>query len=536
MNNVQAASQLQPASSADRRIAALRLIVLFALLPLLWWDVIPPESELALTGLTALLAGYILVTLVLAPHLRSARRQDLLLTADILAAAAVVYFTGGIKSTVLLLLYLPVLAAAVRFDLRQTILSAIAVSAIVVWMWNFAEGGLPSLGPVAARAALFTLGSLFIAFFFGSLAQETKLSKARAALNRMLDTKLAEATEELRRRLADLEFSYDLTRRLAGTSETSAVLEAITEVAQQQMNAPFSAVFLYERLGKGLSLAHARGLGADEAAPMMHACAEWLAEGFTKPAMMQAPDDSQWTRGVCAPIVASGRLLGAACAGGDDAWETRDEAWHVLGGIADQGGVALERAYLLEDLQRLALADPTARLYARDQLDRILREEVRRATQLEAPFTLMKVKIDNPQTNAAPAAVTADLLLKHVAARILESARRIDVVARGNRGELFILLPMTAGEAARRFAMELRQRLVTEAAAPGLLAVPGGLDIRIGIAAFPQDASTGPELHVSVQHALDVAHAGAPVVRAGEQPPAGDKGDHTGTRGELRQR
>ena len=324
-----------------------------------------------------------------------------------------------------------------------------------------------------------------------------------------MDAKLAEATEELRRRLADLEFSYGLTRRLAGTAEISAVLEAITEAAQQQMNAPFSAVFLYERLGKGLSLAHARGLGADEAAPMMHACAERLAEGFTQPAMMQAPDDSRCTRGVCAPIVASGRLLGAACAGGDDAWAARDEAGQGLGSIADQGGVALERAYLLEDLQRLALADPTARLYPREQLDRILRDEVKRAAQLKAPFTLLKLR------SAAPITAASQLLRKHLATKILESARGVDVVAQGEEGEFFVLLPMTDVEVAERFAVGLRKRLDEDAAALRLAPRPGALDIRIGIAAFPTDATTGPELSYAAESALAAANGSIPIVRAG---------------------
>lgn len=156
-----------------------RLLVLFCIPPLLWWNVVPPANQPALTGLTILIAVYILSIIFLLPRLRYRPRKDLFLTIDILAAAALVFFTGGVQSSLLFLLYLPMLAAAVRFDLRNTFLSSLSVSAIVVWMWSLGEGGLPSLGPVASRVGLFTFSCLLLALFFGTLAHETRLSAAR---------------------------------------------------------------------------------------------------------------------------------------------------------------------------------------------------------------------------------------------------------------------------------------------------------------------------------------------------------------------
>lgn len=501
-------------ATMERRIALVRLVILFAILPLLWWDVISPESEMALTGLTALIAAYILGTFLILPRLRAAPRKDIFLSIDIVAAAALVYFTGGINSSLLFLLYLPILAAAVRLDLRQTFLSAIAVSAIVVWMWNVAEGGLPSLGSVAARVGVFSFGSLLTALIFGTLAQETRLSRERASLNSILNERLAEATEQLRGRLAELESSYDFSGRLATATETSVVLESIAEAARQRLQAPISAVFLYERLGGALSPAVARGISAEAAAPMMYACADRLVEDLPQPAFVETPEGNGWSRGACAAISAGGRLIGAVCAGGDEHWTCTDSALKALANTADQGGVALERAALLEDLQRLALADPTARLYPRDQLDRILRDEVKRAAQLEVPFALLKLRI------AAPVAGGSQLLHKHLATRILESARRVDVVAQGEEGEFFILMPMTNIDAAERFAAELRQRLADDSAALRLAARQGALDIRIGIATFPVDATTGPELSYAAGSALEAADPSTPIIRAATLMPA----------------
>ncbi len=167
----------------ERRIALVRLLILLALLPLLWGDVIVAASETVLVGLTVLITGYALGTMLLLPRLRRAPREDVFLTIDILAATALVVLTGGVESTLLFLLYLPMLVAALRLDLRRTVLSALAVSAIVVWMWSVAEGGLPSLGSSAVRVGLFSLGGFLLALFFGTLAHETRLSITRHRSN-----------------------------------------------------------------------------------------------------------------------------------------------------------------------------------------------------------------------------------------------------------------------------------------------------------------------------------------------------------------
>lgn len=178
-----AGTEVEERIPAERRIAIVRLLVLCSLLPLLWWNVVSPSNHIVLAGLTILIGCYILGTLFLLPRLRYTPRRDLFLTIDIVAAAALVFFTGGVHSSLLFLLYLPMLAAAIRFNLRQTFFSAVAVSAIVVWMWSLNEGGLPSLGSTAVRVGLFTSGSLVLALFFGTLAHETRLSVARYRSN-----------------------------------------------------------------------------------------------------------------------------------------------------------------------------------------------------------------------------------------------------------------------------------------------------------------------------------------------------------------
>src|SRR5437870_13677909 len=89
----------QPEGHVERKVSLIRLSILFALLPILWWDVVSPETKIVLIGLTALLACPILGALIILPRLRAVLRQDVFLTIDILAIAALVGYTAGINSS-----------------------------------------------------------------------------------------------------------------------------------------------------------------------------------------------------------------------------------------------------------------------------------------------------------------------------------------------------------------------------------------------------------------------------------------------------
>ena len=505
----------QPEGHVERKVSLIRLLILFALLPILWWDVVPPETKLVLIGLTALLACYILVALIVLPRLRGVLRQDVFLTIDILAITALVWYTGGINSSLLFLFYLPVLAAAIRLELREAILSAVAVSGIVIWMWNVAEGGLPSLGSSTLRVGLFTGSSLVTALIFGIMAQESRLLKEHGRKNRELSDRLAESTEQLRRRLGELEFAYDLSRKLAGVTDTAAVLVKVTEAAQLLLRAPYGAVFLTNYTAGDLDLAYAMGLNDREAAPLMRACTGKVTTDTTNPVTVEVQDEA-WMRAVCAPIMLAGRLLGILCAGGDDQWHPARHSVAVLGHMASQAGIALDRTSLLENLQRLATAKPEARLFTRDQFDDILSDEIKRATQLGVPFALLKLLLADVADDNASRSTEADPVHKRFAELVLGAVRRADIVARSDRGALLVLLSMATQASSKKFVDRLRHQLQQDAALGQLLDADAAPELRAGIATFPDDAVMGAELVFAAQNAVESADTQRPVVCAAE--------------------
>ncbi|HXF83705.1 MAG TPA: GAF domain-containing protein [bacterium] len=497
---------------AERRIALLRLAILFALLPILRWDVIEPEAELVLTGLTALIAAYILAALLVLPRLRRELRKDLFLTIDIVAIAALVWFTGGVRSTLLFLFYLPILAAAVRLDLAQAILSAIGVSAVVVWMWTTTQGPLPSLASSTLRVGLFMGGSLMLALVFGILAQESRLLRERAELNRRLSEQLSASSEQLRRRLGELEAVYDLARRLAATAGAEAVLALAAETARQLLQAPRAGVFLAPGT-TDLVVAHTVGADEAEAAGILAACAERVPREPPEPVPVAA-EGGRWARAVAIPMVVGDRLIGVLCAGGGADWTPARHSVAALGQIACQAALALDRAWLLEDLQRLSSAKPEARVFDAGQFEQIVRAEITRATRLGSPFALLKVVLRGPTGEPLAAGAQIGLVERHFAAHVLKAIRRADVVARAGPGEIFVLLSTATLGAAEKFAARLLDQIDDDAVLLGLLGATGAPDVRVGIAIFPDDAVTAPELTHAVQNALDAADGAHRVVRA----------------------
>ncbi len=494
----------------ERAITLVRLAVLLTLLPLLQWDALSPESEVALTALSVLLGGYVAVLWFVVPRLRWAPTQDFLMTVDILAIAALTGFTGGIQSPLLPLFYLPILAAAVRLNLRQTLLSAIAVSAVVIWMWSVAEGGIQALGPATLRVGLFTIGSLLLAAFFGVLAQETRVSREREELARTLQARLAAATDQLMRRLADLEFAYDLSRRLAAVTDTASVLSIVVEAARQLLAAPCAAVFLASPHGAEFTPARVAGADETDARAIMAACAARITEAASPPVQVDVADEGPWTRAVGVPVAVGDRLIGILAAGGDRRWEPARTALATVGHVASQAGLALDRAALLEDLQRLALAKPDARLYSRDQFDDLLRQEVSRATQLGVPFALLALHCPQIAARALAGAEEAELAHRRWTGLALEVVRRVDLVADNGAGSMLILLALTNPTGARTFAARLAEVVRTDATLQRLLDAQEPVEVYAGIAAFPDDAVTASEL---LHGALD-AVAAADTTRA----------------------
>lgn len=174
--------------------------------------------------------------------------------------------------------------------------------------------------------------------------------------------------------------------------------------------------------------------------------------------------------------------------------------------IGEQIGMAVERARLFDEINRLAITDALTGLYNRRYLANILEEEVRRSARYSHSLSFIMIDIDHfkfyNDRNGHP---MGDEVLRTLAQILRESVRDVDTVFRYGGEEFSVLAPELDKEDVSFLAERLR-KVVREHRFPFEEDQPeGDLTISIGVASFPADASDGYELIQKSDQALYLA-------------------------------
>jgi diguanylate cyclase (GGDEF)-like protein len=149
------------------------------------------------------------------------------------------------------------------------------------------------------------------------------------------------------------------------------------------------------------------------------------------------------------------------------------------------------------ELERLSVTDPLTGLYNRRRMMEAVENEVRRARRLDHPFTVLMADVDHFKPyNDQYGHPAGDVVLKRVAAILLDSTRDVDLVARYGGEEFFVLMPETEIEAAAEIADAVRRRLAAER-------LPAGhITLSFGLAEFPSHGDSGEALIAVADAAL----------------------------------
>jgi diguanylate cyclase (GGDEF)-like protein len=136
----------------------------------------------------------------------------------------------------------------------------------------------------------------------------------------------------------------------------------------------------------------------------------------------------------------------------------QEQDFSYLTVFASQVAIALEKARLNSDLQRLAITDPLTGLFNRRGLYELGQREVERARRYSRPLSLIMLDIDHFKlVNDQYGHPTGDDVLKLLADRMQKNVRDIDILARYGGEEFVILLPEIDLADARPVAERLRQ-------------------------------------------------------------------------------
>jgi diguanylate cyclase (GGDEF)-like protein len=159
-----------------------------------------------------------------------------------------------------------------------------------------------------------------------------------------------------------------------------------------------------------------------------------------------------------------------------------------------------------EELQKLSITDPLTGIYNRRYLNKRLSEEITRYNRYKHPFSFMLLDLDKfKQYNDTYGHISGDNLIKELAKLVEESLRTVDIAARFGGDEFVAIFPQTPKEDAIQITNRIKER-IDIALGRGHGEIP--LSVSMGLATYPDDASSIMELIEKTDQALYLAKKG----------------------------
>ena len=417
-----------------------------------------------------------------------------------------------------LLVSLPAAPTTAGLDSRLMVLVVLLLAgvALVATVLGMVLARLVSrpLGELAEQARAIARGD-FAERNYAAVRSGGEVGELARAFDRMRDelgehlTALRASRDELARSMSrlgeTLSSTHDLPKLLAVVLEAAVQARRAragslllltpdrTALIRQAVHGlPESAVGERIALGRGI----AGSVAAAGRAVVLASPAEASGAGAEPPAATQ----------VSVPLLAQGRVLGVlslydrAGQGGEPF--TLDDA-EALATFAVQAAVAIENVQLHAEAERLSVTDPLTGAWNYRYFERRFEQEIERSRRFGRVLALLMIDLDHfKAVNDRFGHQRGDDVLVEFAGRVTGRVRDIDTFARYGGEEFVLILPETNLEGGMAVAEKLRQAArSTPFAARG--AEPGiSLSVSIGVACFPQHATSPEELLRAADDAL----------------------------------
>lgn len=487
---------------ADRRVVAERVAEIFRWLFIFVLAVLNNFGGLRLAGaqlaVDLVLIAWALVNLLITVLLLRGYQPGpnfglATLVVDILAGAMLVYFSTGLTSPYVLALFLAIIASAVRFGLVYSLVGAVAIGFIYLFVGGTAplqdyvshpEIGLETVG----RIFLFIIVALVTGLIGEELARERRLAVSRAAQ--------AEALQHMSSALA---YSLDVND----------LFEVVLQQAVKITNADSGGLILVSGGRLQLAAYHGRGGRSDKAAL---AKGDPLVDRVIKsrePIHIRDEHDSDYgLLGMTAPLSA---MLVPITVGERTvavlrltAYQRRhafsDQQFFMVNALAGSASGPLANALRYERKTREAITDGLTGLLNHREFRHRLDLEYSRYRRRGTPFGVMLIDIDHFKTvNDSMGHTHGDEVLKAASDLVVGAVREHDLVCRYGGDELAVLLPDTEPDHARSAA----ERLVAACHRAAIPATPSqATTFSIGVASCPADGLTVDEMLMAADQAL----------------------------------
>ena len=471
---------------ADRRRVGERVAVIFRWLFLVVLAVlnnVAPLSTTEAVTVDIVLGAWALMNVVINVLLlrgyRPGKQFSLsTMTLDIFFATGLVYLSNGFSSPFFLALFLAVITNAVRFGATASVVSAVVIAFIYLFVGgsftpaNFAIDPNATIGKVF----LFVVVALATGYMTRELERERRQAVGRAA-----------QADTLRELSMDLVTATDIKN----------VFKVLVDNAVQMTNSERGRLVLTSQEGFE-EIATANLGGTSEPPPEGES---FDLELLTKVARSGEAAFAADRKGLTIPI-ASGDGVMALLYLNKAAPFTNQDLFTVAA-LSGSSAVPLANAMRFHRSSQEAITDSLTGLANSREFHRRLEAAFARPDRHTTPLSLVLVDFDHfKSVNDQLGHQHGDLVLQLGARIVRAAARSQDLVARYGGDELALIVADTNGVGAQRLAY----RIVDSVHAAAVSTTPGlHLTFSVGVATYPEDALTAQELVAAADQALYLA-------------------------------
>lgn len=311
--------------------------------------------------------------------------------------------------------------------------------------------------------------------------------------------------EELEERIAELALLFDVAKSVNSTIELSELLSRISQLVPERLHIPHFSIMLVNadglleikstfpenaelegvtfRLGEG-----ACGRAAETQRVVYVPDINDPSSIFARRALMSGHATGAL---LCIPMVHTDSVLGVLNFQRPEVASFAPEELELLTAVADQAATAVKNAMLHAEAVRLTMTDPLTGVPNRRHLFSRLELEVARSQRFGTPLSILMVDIDHfKRLNDAAGHRAGDESLRKVCDVLRARVRKVDTLARYGGEEFMLVLSNVSREAAYEVGEKLRRAVVEAPQLAASTQPTGHITVSIGVATYPDDATT----------------------------------------------